>query len=442
MSLKRSLILILCGCATFIAAVPAQAGNGHLLHGIGAVNSSLGGAGTGLPYAAIGSLHANPALLTKLDDYRVEISAEAFKDDLSATTTAPSLGFAEHTTKSDGELGILPAIGWSYHKPGSKAAFGFGLLAVAGFRTNFPVDPQSALTAPQPFSFGRLATDLAITKIPVAFAWQATPKLSLGASLNVYQGSLVIQPLPVVVPDCNPSPTAPNATCFRPGTSGQVASYTAAPQVGLLYEINPAWSLGFSYTFKQNFPEYEWNSNHANPNLPNFGQARKVSIDIDGPPIASLGLGYRPNPDLKVALDIRWVGYADTEGIGGSGGINSQQQLISIGWDDILIYMLGVEYQATPTIRLRAGLNFNDSPIQDQLTLNSGGTPSVFEQHYTVGASFAVLPRLDLDLGAYYTPENEKTGPIYGANNVVFPGSSITLRNSILSGLAGFSFHF
>jgi long-chain fatty acid transport protein len=374
MTLKRALAIILCACTPFVAAAPVLAGNGHFLHGVGAVNSSLGGAGTGQAFTAIGSLHANPALLTKLDNYRVEISAEAFMDDLSATTVFPG-AFPEHTVDSDGELGILPAIGWSYHRPGSKGAFGFGLLAVAGFRTNFPVDPLSALTAPQPISFGRLATDLAVTKIPVAFAWQATPKLSLGASLNVYQGSLVIQPLPVVVPDCNPSPTAPNATCFRPGTSGQVASYAFAPQIGLLYDINPAWSLGFSYTFETNFPEYEWNSNHVNPRLPNFGQARRVSIDIDGPPIASFGLGYHASPNFKLALDVRWVGYADTEGIGGSGGINNQQQLVSIGWDDILIYMLGVEFQATPTVRLRAGLNFNDSPLQDQLTLNSGGTP-------------------------------------------------------------------
>jgi long-chain fatty acid transport protein len=438
---KTILTFLLCGSLSLLA-VPGWAGNGHFLHGIGAVNSSLGGAGTGLPYAAIGSLHANPALLTKLDNYRTEISVEAFTDDLSVTTTAPAIGFATHTVDSDGELGLLPAIGWSYHNPGSNVAVGFGVLAVAGFRTNFPVDPQSALTAPQPFSFGRLQTDLAVTKIPVALAWQATPKLSLGASLNVYQGSLVIQPLPVVVPDCNPSPTAPNATCFRPGTSGQVASYTAAPQVGLLYDFTPAWSLGLSYTAKQNFPKYEWNSNHVNPNLPNFGQDRKVSIDIDGPPIASLGLGFQPSSSFKLAFDVRWVGYHNTAGIGGSGGINNVQQLVSIGWQDIWIYMLGVEWQAAPTVRLRGGLNFNDSPIKSQLTLNSGGTPSVFEQHYTVGASFAVLPKLDLDLGAYYTPENEKTGPIYGANNVVIPGSSITIRNSILSGLAGFSFHF
>jgi long-chain fatty acid transport protein len=304
------------------------------------------------------------------------------------------------------------------------------------------------LTAPPPFSFGRVATDLAITKIPIAFAWQATPKLSLGASLNVYQGSLVIQPLPVVVPDCQPSTNPQNPlSCYRPGTSGSVASYTAAPQLGLFYQLNPVWSLGLSYTFKQNFPSYEWNSSHANPNIPTtqpngFGQPRKISIDIDGPPIASLGLGFRPSPSLKVALDVRWVGYSNTAGIGGSGGINSQLQLVSIGWKDIWIGMLGAELQASPKVRLRAGLNFNQSPIDSKLTLNSSGTPSVFEQHYCIGASFAVTPKLDLDLGGYYTPENTKTGPIYGANNVVFPGSSITLRNSIRSGLAGFSFHF
>jgi len=34
------------------------------------------------------------------------------------------------------EIGILPTIGWATHKPGSKWAVGFGLVAVAGFRTD------------------------------------------------------------------------------------------------------------------------------------------------------------------------------------------------------------------------------------------------------------------------------------------------------------------
>lgn len=432
-----------------VAAVPAMAGNGHFLHGVGAVNSSLGGAGTGMAFEVIGALHANPALLTQLDDYNVGVSLELFTDDLSVTTEAqPSSvlpgGSPRHTTNSDGEPGVIPAVAWSYHRPGSPVAFGWGLLGVAGFRTNFPVDNDSLLLAAQPGGFGRLATDLTITKIPFAAAVQVNPSLSLGASLNVYQGRLIIQPLPVVTPDCNPTSVLPvnAAACYRPGTSGQVSSYAIGLQLGLFYQINPVWSLGLSYTTPQNFYKYEWNSNHADPNNADFGGPRRIGIDIDGPPVASLGFGIRPNPKVKVALDARWVGYHDTNGIGGPGGINQNLQLVSIGWQDIWIGMLGVELQATPKLALRGGININQSPIKPALTINSGGTPSVFEQHYCLGLTAALLPKLNVDLGFYYTPKNEKTGPIITGPGTSLPGSSITLSNSIISGLVGFSFHF
>jgi long-chain fatty acid transport protein len=436
---KKLFVVCAWAVAALLGGLPAQAGNGHLLHGVGAVNSSLGGSGTGQPFEVLGALHSNPALLTQLDDFKVGISAEVFTDDLSVTTT--NRAGAKHTTDSGGEPGVLPALGWSYHRPGGKTAVGFGLLAVAGFRTNFPADPDSLLLALPPDGFGRLATDLAVTKIPFAVAWEVNPQLSLGASLILYQGSLVIQPLPVVTPDCSPQ------GCFRPGTSGQVASYALGLQLGLYYEINSAWSLGLSYTTEQDFYKYQWNSSHANPDITSgsnrFGAPRRVGIDIDGPPIASLGIGWRPQPEWKVALDGRWVGYRGTEGIGGNGGINQNLQLVSIGWQDILIGMLGAEYQANPKLRLRAGLNFNESPIEPALTLNSGGTPSVFEQHYTLGAGLAVHPNLDLDVGFYYTPENEKTGPIITGPGTQLPApADITLRNSILSGLVAFSFHF
>ncbi|HSL81995.1 MAG TPA: outer membrane protein transport protein, partial [Thermoanaerobaculia bacterium] len=200
------------------------------------------------------------------------------------------------------------------------------------------------------------------------------------------------------------------------------------------------------YTTEIDTDSYEWNSSHANPEIevgPSaFGNPRTISIDLDQPPIASVGVGFRPNPDLSLAFDVKYVAYSGTQGIGGSGGIAPDQRLVSIGWDDIFAYMFGVRWQVNPVFELRGGLNFNDSPIQDALTLNSGGTPSVFEEHYTVGASFRLTPNFHFDLGAYYTPSNDKTGPLYGAGNQVIPNSSITLTNEILSGLVGFSFKF
>src|ERR1700687_6504315 len=50
-----------------LAARPAVAGNGHFLHGVGAVNDAMGGAGVALPHDPLGALNLNPALLTELD---------------------------------------------------------------------------------------------------------------------------------------------------------------------------------------------------------------------------------------------------------------------------------------------------------------------------------------------------------------------------------------
>jgi long-chain fatty acid transport protein len=456
---KRFLVLGACGLLA--AAGPAAAGNGHYLPGVGAVNSSLGGAGVGLPFDVLGSLSANPALLVRLTDNHVEISAEVFGDNLSATTnaggTVPGFPTTPVTIHSNGQLGVLPALAWSIHQPGKDYAFGFGLMAIAGFRTNYPADHDSLLTAPTDPSrgflsgFGRLQTDLAVTKIPLAVAWQATPQLALGLSLNVYQGALVIQPLPVVPPDCDigggfVDPATPNAVCYRPSTSGQVTSYSAMPQVGAYFQVNPVWSVGASFTPRQSFPDYRWNSANADPNITTgphaFGLPRKIGINIDGPPIASFGVGIQPNPQWKIAVDGRWMGYSGTAGIGGAGGIQANQVLTSIGWQDIWIGMLGVQWQATPKLTLRGGLNFNQSPIRPHFTLNSSGTPSVFEQHYALGATVAVLNHFDVDLGVYYVPSNSKTGPILGPNNFTVPGTSITLTNGYTSGQIGFSFHF
>ena len=443
-------------CVLTTIALPAGAGNGHLLHGVGVINSSMGGSGTGLPTDVISALHLNPALLTRLEGTRVAISTELFEDDLSMTTTGP--GFpANHTTDSDGDLGILPALGWS-HNPGQRWAVGFGLLGGAGFRTNWPTDPSSFLLNAQPIGFGPLNTELQVSKVPLAFAYQVNPKLSIGGSLNWYISRLIINPLPVVPPTCNgfdqngnpidqiAPADATGTNCFRPQTLVPVTEFAFSVQAGLYYEINSQWSFGFSYTSEQDTDPYTWNSFFTNPNILSgpqaFGSPREIAIDLDQPELWTAGVGFRPSPRLKLAFDVKWVGYSGTDGIGGTGGINAQQVLVSIGWDDIYAYMFGLEYEANPKLRWRFGLNFNDSPIREEVTINSGGTPSVFEEHYTIGLSFAVTPKFDIDLGAYYTPENDKTGPFINGNNQPIPNTSVTLTNSIIAGLIGFSFHF
>mgnify|MGYP000092968901 CR=1 FL=1 len=63
-------------------------------------------------------------------------------------------------------------------------------------------------------------------------------------------------------------------------------------QLGFLYQASPEWSFGGSITTPQNYGTYEWNSTNADPTSLAFGTNRVLTYDLNGPMIASFGLGF------------------------------------------------------------------------------------------------------------------------------------------------------
>jgi len=466
---KKSALLAL---VALLVALPALAGNGHFLHGIGAVDSSLGGVATALPADLLGALHVNPAVLTSFEGYEVAFGAEVFGDGPRATATfhnSPAHSDGTFTTKGNTQAGVIPAIGILYHPKDRPWAVGFGLLGVAGFRTDWPQDPSNPIFAPQPNGFGAVKTNLTITKIPFSFAYQVNPGLALGASLNVYQGGLSISPLPPGRPDCTyPTPgSGRTVDCFYAPAENVVSAYALSLQVGLRYQFAEAWHLGLAYTSPQNFPDYEWNSFNALPYLtdsvtgaqtrnPDYGVKRKVRYPLDGPQIASFGLSYEPHARWRAGFDARWIGYSSVDGAGGPGGFKPDRSLNGIGWRNIWVGAVGVEYKATNAVTLRAGFNYGQSPIRSEVAFTSLGTPPTFTDHYCLGVGVDVTDKLQVNLAAYYAPRHEVSGPLLNAFLVggpngpgpqslaqeKVPGGKFTISEQIVSALAAVRFHF
>src|SRR6476646_12187785 len=76
--------------ATLLATPAVWAGNGHTLHGVGAVNSSMGGAGVALPIDTLGGLLLNPALATEQDGSHFAFSAEYNTPTNAVSSTVPT----------------------------------------------------------------------------------------------------------------------------------------------------------------------------------------------------------------------------------------------------------------------------------------------------------------------------------------------------------------
>jgi long-chain fatty acid transport protein len=418
--------------AACVALLPASAlAQGAMLHGIGPVNSSMGGAGTALPNESLGALMFNPALIAGAQGNQISFTTEFFKDSIRIETTVGNLtGVMEPRAK----LGVLPAFGWMSRHPQKKLAIGFGLLGIAGFRTDYHQSDESILFAQPPAGFGRIFTDYRVTKVPVAFAYQVNPKLAVGASLNVYIGEFAVSPLPHKVFDLD----ANNQNRFYPEAGSLASAYAVAPQFGFLYQHSPTMSIGAAFTLPQNFTKYEWNSTIANPALPTYGRARTLDFDLDGPMILSFGTALK-NTKTQFAIDGMFTKYTGVEGFGSPGGV-VDGIVFPFGWRNVWTFKTGVQHQVTEKLTVRAGYNYSNMPLRKEVVLTMTGAPATFQHHYSGGIGLRMFPFLQAEAGFYFVPRDHVVGPFPNLDNEVIGGMDTS--NKLTSALIGLNFRF
>jgi long-chain fatty acid transport protein len=439
MSPKR--LLLSSTLLAFLLSSPAWAGDGAQLHGIGAVNSAMGGAGVALPNDAIGALNLNPALLTKLSGHRMEFSAEYAKasNAVSSTVHVPIPGTpgidVSGRTEENGKPAVIPEFAWTSHSPTSTAAYGMGFLGLVGFGVDYPQDPTNPLLAPQPRGFGRVFSSYSLLKIPFAFAWQATPNLAVGLSFNAARATLEADPAGFAAPDCSGSPA--NPTCFYPRVNAD-SEFGYGGTVGILWEITPAVNLGASYTSKTSFSSFEWDSAHANPNRPDFGAARTIRFKVDAPATAAVGLGLKLSPNFEVALDAKRIDYGDAAGFGGT-GFDAAGNAKGLGWKNVTVLAAGAQWRVSPKLALRAGYNRSDNPIPDNLTFQNVIAPAIFKNHACLGLGLGLAPNLELNLAVYRAFKTTASGPFLSPSGPV-PGTQVKNEMTLDSGLLTFSF--
>lgn len=274
-----------------------------------------------------------------------------------------------------------------------------------------------------------------LLKISPSVAYDVRSDLSLGFALNLDWASLGIEPMPIAVPDCS-GPTA----CFYPSASNQAGAFGIGFQIGLRYQINDRVSAGFAYTSPQWFEEFEWNSVHVDPSLPNFGEARQIEFRLDFPQIIGVGVGWRPTSSLLLVTDVRWINYADTKGFDEE-GFNPDGSVKGFGWDNI--WVVGLGFQARPLDRLaiRGGYNYSQNPVPDELSFFNLPAPAIIEHHLTAGLGIRLTPRAELNLAYYHAFENSGEGSIETPAGPA-PGTSVKNRLSEDSFLIQISYRY
>ncbi|HEX6973642.1 MAG TPA: outer membrane protein transport protein [Vicinamibacterales bacterium] len=425
----RLRFLVLTACVSILPA--SAAAQGHMLHGIGPINSAMGGAGVALPNESLGALTFNPALITAAEGNQISFATEFFKDGILIDTT---VGQLKGRATGDSQWNVVPAIGWMLRDPRGKLALGFGLIGLAGFGTDYPADASSVLFAPIPNGFGRIYTDYRETKIPIAVAYQVTPKLSVGMSLNLYLGEFGVAPLPYKYFDLDAA-----GNRYYPEAGKLSKSWAFAPQFGFHYQASPKVSVGASLTTPQNFSPYSWNSTHANPAGIDYGQPQTLEFDLDGPMIASFGLGLKPGKNTRIAIDGMFTKYKGVHGLGGPGGVNNGV-VDPFGWRDVWTFKTGVQQQVTEKLVVRGGYNYSQMPLREEVVLSATGAPATFQNHFCGGFGFKMFPFLEVEASVYFVPREHAIGPFPDLQGNVI--GTLDESNKLTGALIGMNFKF
>jgi long-chain fatty acid transport protein len=396
--------------------VSAVMGQGIIFPSAGPINSSMAGASVAAP-VDLGGAYWNPAIISGLSSQEYLLGSALILPDISLQSTLPArsiLGQFPPTTRSGTAVsssGVAAnlATGVSFRMTeDSPLTMGIGVFGLVGGSVNFAgsnnVPVLTPSRPPRYFGVGPIASNLALLAISPMASYQFTDKLAIGGGPIITSGSANFNPAFFApTPGTLGLPTFPGATNSHP-------YWGAGFQVGLLYELNENWNLGFSY--KSPIWQQKWDYNASYKD----NSARHIGVQAQFPAIYSWGIAYKGIPKALIDLDLRYMDYANTLLFG--------QKLTDGGldWKSVFAVALGGQYAVTDKLTLRAGYLFNTNPIPAPLTLFNVQAPVITEHTLSMGASYAMTENVTFSLAWMHGFDNAIQGSI-----LQIPGSSIRL---------------
>lgn len=438
--------------AVLLLALPAQAQSGHVLNGVGPIDQGMSGAGMAAPQDALTALHWNPAAIFAVPGKTLDIGLQMMMPSSTITTTVQAGAFGPAfgppvtmSGSTDSEAGPfpIPSLGFVYAPEDSKLAYGFSVYGVGGFGVDYEGSQSNPILTPQMpqggMGFGALESAFMLLQISPTVAYRINDRVSVGFAPTLNFASLELSVFPGTAPQFIDAFGTPNIP------QDDLPLYPDAPatwatgygfQAGLHAVINEDVSFGLSFKSPQSFDDFEYE--------PETAGAPDYTFQMDFPMIVSGALAYTGVEDLLLALDVRYIDYANTTGFDEVGFDDNTFAVKGFGWDAITVVAIGAEYLVAEGFPVRVGYAFNNSPISDDVAFFNAPAPALVEQHISAGFSYDITEKVKFSMSGQYAPNVENTG-IW--KNPMFPGgenpaTSITNELSTLTLIGGVSISF
>lgn len=448
---KLTSALALVGLCTISGA--ALATNGYFSHGYGIKAIGMGGAATAMAIDSFGGAN-NPASMVWVGD-RFDFGVNYFRPIRSARREGSTGGANDFNQDSDTNNFFIPEIGFNKMIT-SNLSLGVSIYGNGGLNTDYNGNTNSpagcgnsagggARTLNALCGNGQLGTNLEQLIIAPTAAYKINENHSIGISpLIGYQRFKAngLSGFRAISLDPN------NLTNDeRVGDKESDDAWGLGVRIGWQGKITDTLTLGAAYASKiymQKFDKYR-------------GLFAEQG-DFDIPENYNVGVAWKAMPGLTLALDYQRINYGgvaaianssqqsgctssfppNPNGPGTGAGCLGGSSGIGFGWRDIDVWKLGVEFQASKALTLRAGYNHGDSPIRAQdVTFNILAT-AVVQDHATLGMTYAVSPKAELTVSYMHAFEKSQSGltnptyfPVGGTETIKMKQDSLGVAYSL-----------
>jgi long-subunit fatty acid transport protein len=349
---------------------------------VGAADSATNGSVVGIPATPESALFTNPAGLAAFEHTTHSASFGAVFP--SATVDSDAADY----NRSDDRVAFVPSAGSSFRlRP--DWTFAVGVYGTTGTTFDFEAEPPGVPTD--------FLSDVAIGGMPIALAYEASPRLWLGAELVPLFGYL-----------------RNRYTLIDPTTGGAIpVEYTLrgpgiGAMVGATWIPTDEWSLGLSVRT----PGMIW----MDGSTPIAGDRRDVDLDLEMPTTVWGGATRHFGERLDVSASVRWT----DSSVFGESKIEYASFAIPFVPDahDEWRFALGAELDASERLTVRAGTSY-----ASRIVGNRGVSPLLYDTEdiklsgglgYRIGA-------WKIDVTAGYQFEGKRT--VAPSDALILPGT-------------------
>ncbi len=365
-SIARTLLV-----GMMLGAVPIVACAGGIYRdGAGARALSLGGATVGQPNVALEAMQINPAGLSAVRSRQLQVGLGGVLANGEFSNAANS------GAEIDRQFGVWPEAAVAFPLGTTPVTLGLAFIpdAALGGEWNY-VDAPGGINNTT-YGFQEHRSQITALRTALAAGIEITESLSFGAGVGLVFNQNRLH-APYIFQ------TYPALQGFKTLLDLKSDGFGVNGTLGLLYRPCEKISFGLSYQTSTHVNSEGDARGNAGVQLANLGLGGAqpdfhydAEVDNVFPQMFSAGINWQICPGFRALFQVDWINWADSfdelvirlnngsnNDINGVLGTANIYDVVPLRWEDQFVYRLGLEFQATDSVAVRAGYSYGESPV-------------------------------------------------------------------------------